>query len=193
MTSMSGEPLPSWAEGKAKQAIIDFVEQTCGEQGIPIEERVAVFDNDGTLWCEKPMPIQLDFILRRLAEMAQARPGAARAPAVEGRRRARLRLVRCARWTEHYAGDDTNVRTLAGGILAAYAGISVEDFEAQSDAFIRSAQHPTLGRGYLRVRLRTDGRVARLPRRQRLRELHRLGRRPRLHAADQPGHVRHPP
>ena len=50
---------------------------------------------------------------------------------------------------EHYAGDDTNVRTLAGGILAAYAGISVEDFEAQADAFMRSTQHPTLGRGYL--------------------------------------------
>jgi phosphoserine phosphatase len=50
---------------------------------------------------------------------------------------------------DHYAGDDTNVRTLAGGILAAYEGISVEDFEAQSDAFLRSARHPTLGRGYL--------------------------------------------
>ena len=50
---------------------------------------------------------------------------------------------------EHYAGDDTNVRVLAGGILAAYDGISVEDFEAQADAFLRSAQHPTLGRAYL--------------------------------------------
>ena len=39
---------------------------------MPVEERVAVFDNDGTLWCEKPMPIQLDFILRRLVEMAEA-------------------------------------------------------------------------------------------------------------------------
>jgi hypothetical protein len=51
--------------------------------------------------------------------------------------------------TEHYAGNDTNVKTLAGGILAAYAGISVDDFEQQSDAFLRSAQHPTLGRRYL--------------------------------------------
>jgi phosphoserine phosphatase len=55
-----------------------------------------------------------------------------------------------AAMTEHYAGDDTKVQTLAGGILAAYEGISVEDFEAQSDAFLRSARHPTLGRGYLR-------------------------------------------
>jgi phosphoserine phosphatase len=50
---------------------------------------------------------------------------------------------------EHYAGDDTNVRTLAEGILAAYAGISVEEFEQRSGAFLRSAQHPTLGCGYL--------------------------------------------
>ena len=46
--------------------------------------------------------------------------------------------------SQHYAGDDTNVKTLAVGILTAYAGISVEEFESQSDAFMRSAQHPTL-------------------------------------------------
>ena len=58
-----------------------------------------MFDNDGTLWCEKPMPIQLDFILRRLVEMAEADADVARTPAVEGRLRARLRLVRRASWT----------------------------------------------------------------------------------------------
>ena len=71
------EDLASWRDGSAKQAIIDFVARTCGERGSPAvspEERVAVFDNDGTLWCEKPMPIQLDFILRRLAEMVAAQP-----------------------------------------------------------------------------------------------------------------------
>ena len=144
---MTRELLSSWAEGKAKQAIIDFVEQTCGENGVPIEERVAVFDNDGTLWCEKPMPIQLDFILRRLAEMAQADPE------LGSRQPWKAVVERDFGWFgkvvhEHYAGDDTNVGTLLGGILAAFAGISVEDFEAKSDAFIRSAQHPTLGRGY---------------------------------------------
>ena len=58
--------LTSWRDGPAKQAIVAFVARGCGE---------AVFDNDGTLWCEKPMPIQLDFILRRLVEMALADPG----------------------------------------------------------------------------------------------------------------------
>src|SRR2546430_17444725 len=67
---------------------------------------------------------------------------------------------------EHYAGDDSNVKILAAGILAAYEGISVEDFEAQSDEFL-----------------------PRLPRSQRIRQLHRFGRRPRLHAPDQHGGI----
>ncbi|HET8619634.1 MAG TPA: hypothetical protein VFM27_11775 [Acidimicrobiales bacterium] len=74
---MTDELLPSWRDGSAKRAICDFVRRTCGEDGsdaVPVEERVAVFDNDGTLWCEKPMPIQLDFILRRLVDMAGAQP-----------------------------------------------------------------------------------------------------------------------
>ena len=54
-------------------------------EGVPAEERIAVFDNDGTLWCEKPLPIQADFILRRLAEMADADPTCASAS--PGRRR----------------------------------------------------------------------------------------------------------
>jgi phosphoserine phosphatase len=109
---------------------------------------VAVFDNDGTLWCEKPMPIQADFILRRLFEMAHADPE------LRDRQPWKAAYERDHAWlgevlAEHYAGDDTNVRTLLGGVLAAYAGMSVDDFEAKADAFLRTAQHPTLGRGYL--------------------------------------------
>jgi phosphoserine phosphatase len=109
---------------------------------------VAVFDNDGTLWCEKPMPIQLDFILRRLAAMAEADP------ALRDRQPWKAAYERDYAWlgavvAQHYAGDETNVRTLAGGILAAYDGISVEDFEALAGEFLRTTQHPTLGRPYL--------------------------------------------
>jgi hypothetical protein len=63
--------LLSWRDGAAKQAIVDFLAQA---DSVPVEHRIAVFDNDGTLWCEKPMPIQLDFILRRFVEMAEASP-----------------------------------------------------------------------------------------------------------------------
>jgi phosphoserine phosphatase len=94
------------------------------------------------------MPIQLDFILRRLVAMAEAKPE------LQERQPWKAAFERDYGWfgklmADHYAGDDTNVRTHAGGILAAYEGISVEDFEQESDAFLRSAQHPTLERGYL--------------------------------------------
>jgi phosphoserine phosphatase len=139
--------LASWKDSVPKRELVEFVERTVSD-AVPVEERVAVFDNDGTLWCEKPMPIQLDFILRRLVEMAEAQPE------LRERQPWRAAYERDYGWfgrlmAEHYAGDDTNVRTLAVGILAAYEGISVDDFEAQADAFLRSAQHPTLGRGYL--------------------------------------------
>src|SRR4051795_3604175 len=65
--------LSSWRDGVVRKTIVDFVEQTVADT-VPVEERIAVFDNDGTLWCEKPMPVQLDFILRRFVEMAEAEP-----------------------------------------------------------------------------------------------------------------------
>jgi phosphoserine phosphatase len=143
--------LPGWRDGPAKQAIVEFVTRVCGGDGskpVPVAERLAVFGNDGTLWCEKPMPIQLDFILRRLGEMAEADP------ALRGRQPWKAAHERDYGWLsavmqEHYAGDETKVRVLGAGILAAYDGISVEDFEARADRFLRSGQHPTLGRGYL--------------------------------------------
>jgi phosphoserine phosphatase len=145
------DPLSTWSQGAAKEAIISFVGQTCADgsaNAVPVAERVAVFDNDGTLWCEKPMPIQLDFILRRLAEMAEVDPALReRQPWKAARERDYSWLARVV--AEHYAGDDTNVGTLAAGILAAFANLSVDQFEADADAFLRSARHPTLDRGYL--------------------------------------------
>src|SRR4051794_9689673 len=139
--------LSSWRDGVVRKTIVDFVEQTLAD-GVPVEERVAVFDNDGTLWCEKPMPIQADFIVRRLFEMAQADAQ------LRSRQPWKAAYQRDHAWfgnvlLEHYAGNDTEVRTLLGGVLAAYAGISVEDFEAESVAFLRTARHPSLGRSYL--------------------------------------------
>ena len=75
--TVNAELLSGWRDGPTRRAIVEFVERSCGADGsatVPIEERVAVFDNDGTLWCEKPMPIQLDFILRRLVQMAEEQP-----------------------------------------------------------------------------------------------------------------------
>jgi len=148
--------LKSWRDGPAKRGIVEFVARVCGEDGsepVPVEERLAVFDNDGTLWCEKPMPIQLDFILRRLVAMAEADT------ALRERQPWKAAYERDYGWfgavmAEHYAGDDANIPVLAAGILGAYAGVSVEEFEARSDEFLRGTQHPTLGRGYLETAYR---------------------------------------
>ncbi len=150
-TDSAHGPLSTWRDGPAKKAILAFVAAVNGQDGsapVAPEERVAVFDNDGTLWCEKPVPIQMDFILRRLVEMAQADA------ALRERQPWKAAHEGDHAWfaavmTEHYAGDDHNVKTLAGGVLAAYAGVSVEEFESRADTFLRGTRHPTLGRGYL--------------------------------------------
>jgi phosphoserine phosphatase len=151
VTSANTEPLPSWNDTAARRAIMQFVEAVSGadrEGHVPPEERVAVFDNDGTLWCEQPMPIQLDFILRRLVAMAD------QDPALRPRQPWKAAYDKDYQWfgqvvARHYHGDDRELPVLAAGVLQAFAGITVEDFEAQADSFLRSAQHPTLGRGYL--------------------------------------------
>jgi phosphoglycolate phosphatase-like HAD superfamily hydrolase len=143
--------LASWRTGPARQAIVDFVARVTGAGGsapVPVEHRVAVFDNDGTLWCEKPMPIQLDFILRRLVEMADADP------ALQGQQPWQAACERDAEWlssviVDHYAGDDRKVKTLLAGVLAAYDGMSVEDFEQRARAFLRTASNAVLRRSYL--------------------------------------------
>jgi phosphoserine phosphatase len=148
---VTGDPLASWRDGASKQAIIEFVQRVTSEGSpgfVAPEERVAVFDNDGTLWCEKPMPIQLDFILRRLAAMAD------QDPELRTRQPWQAAHTRDYGWlgqviTSHYQGDDRELPVLAAGILQAFAGITVEEFEAQADTFLRGAQHPTLDRGYV--------------------------------------------
>jgi phosphoserine phosphatase len=144
-------PLESWRDRPVRQRIIDFVSKVNGENGsepVPVEERVAVFDNDGTLWCEKPMPIQADFILRRLAEMATKNAE------LRERQPWQAAYNKDFAWfgnviDEHYAGDDSKVKILLGGLLASYDGMSVEEFEAASDSFLRNVSHPTLGFPYL--------------------------------------------
>jgi haloacid dehalogenase-like hydrolase len=151
MTSSVPDPLPAWRDGPAKRAIVEFVRRTCDGDGsapVPVEERVAVFDNDGTLWCEKPAPVQLYFILRRLAEMAEANPD------LRDRQPWKAAREGDPSWfgavlTAHYAGDDSGVPELAAGVLGAYAGFSVDDFEAQAAAFLTTGRHPTLDRVFV--------------------------------------------
>jgi hypothetical protein len=137
--------LASWRDTATREAIVAFVE---GEaQSLPPEERVAVFDNDGTLWCEKPMPIELGFILKRFAEMAE-QDGSLRE-----RQPWKATVEQDYAWlgnviTKHYAGDDSGVKVLMGGILQAFAGWTVDDYGAAAHSFVSESEHPTLGRTF---------------------------------------------
>jgi hypothetical protein len=71
------DPLPSWNDGPAKRSIIAFVEKVTkpgSPDFVPVPERIATFDNDGTLWCEQPVPVQLYFALDRVKALAPQHP-----------------------------------------------------------------------------------------------------------------------
>ena len=71
------DPLPSWNDTAPKKAIVAFVGKVTKEGSpdfVPVAERIATFDNDGTLWCEKPLPVQLFFMLDRVKTLAPQHP-----------------------------------------------------------------------------------------------------------------------
>ena len=140
--------LHSWNDGDSKRAIEKFVSSvtTPGSPDfVRPEARIAVFDNDGTLWCEKPMPIELGFILQRLAAMA------AHEPALREQQPWKAAHAKDYRWldevvTKHYRGDDTGVKVLIEGMLKAFEGMAVDSYSLLAETFLRRAQHPTLNR-----------------------------------------------
>ncbi|MGH3102433.1 MAG: HAD family hydrolase [Thermoleophilia bacterium] len=144
------DPLPSWRDTATRSAIVEFVEsvtRTGGAGFVPPEERVATFDNDGTLWCEKPMPIELGFILQRLAAMAD------QDPSLRDRQPWKAAYDRDYGWlgeviTRHYHGDDSDLKVLLGGILQAFAGMDVDAYQVAAHRFQAESRHPTLDRAF---------------------------------------------
>lgn len=142
--------LKSWVDGPTKSAIVDFVGRVTEEGGadhVVREERVAVFDNDGTLWCEKPMYIQLDFIVRRLAEKASGDASLAAQQPYQSAVSGDLKWFGDA-ITKHYQGDDADLKVLAGAVMSLHQSMTVEQHAALVSEFYADAKHPTLGRPY---------------------------------------------
>ncbi|GJF13830.1 acid phosphatase [Mycolicibacterium cyprinidarum] len=141
--------LDSWTDGPTKSAIVDFVGRvtTAGPDFVSPEARVAVFDNDGTLWCEKPMYIQLDFIVRRLVEQATADSSLAEQQPYRAACSGDLQWFGAA-ITKHYQGDDADLKVLAKAIMSLHQSMKVEDHAEKVAAFFAEATHPTLGRPY---------------------------------------------
>ena len=144
------EVLPSWRETATRAAILEFVAAVTDEDSrdfVPPEGRIAVFDNDGTLWTEKPMPTQLHYLLEQWKLAATADP------ALAERQPYRAAIDGDYAWLgaaidKHYAGDDSDLGLLIGAVAASSAGASVEEYEASVAAFYREARHLTLGSSY---------------------------------------------
>ena len=144
------EILSLWNETPTKKAIIDYVNAVTDSKStdfVPEVERIAVFDNDGTLWCEKPMYIQLDFILRRWVEMANENP------ALREQQPWKAAVEKDYAWlgnvvVKHYRGDDSDIPVVMKGLLTAFEGVTIEDLSERAGNFLRTQSHPTLKRLY---------------------------------------------
>ena len=146
---MSAAALAHWNDGPTKSAIIDFVGRvtTPGSNYVPPEERLAVFDNDGTLWAEKPAYVQLDFLVRRLAELATSDPSLAEKEPYAAAIAGDLGWFGKA-LVKHYDGDDSQLEALAGAVFSAFQGITVERHAELVREFFSTAEHPVLRRPY---------------------------------------------
>jgi phosphoglycolate phosphatase-like HAD superfamily hydrolase len=142
--------LQSWNDGPAKSAIMDFVARVTEEGGSDYVEpsaRVAVFDNDGTLWPEKPLVIQLDFTVRRFREQAENDPALQDQQPYKAAYEGDLQWLGAA-MIKHYRGDDSDLELLEVAVPKAFESVTIEEYDQRVKAFFAEADNPKLGRSY---------------------------------------------
>jgi hypothetical protein len=141
LAAAAADRLPSWNDGPAKQSIVAFVEKVTQEGDldfVPLAERIATFDNDGSLWCEQPAYFQLLFALDRIKATAKEHP--------EWKEQEPFKSI--------LAGD---IKGLAAAgekgllqiIAATHAGMTVDEFHALVSEWMRTARHPKYQRPYI--------------------------------------------
>jgi phosphoserine phosphatase len=136
----AADPLPSWNEGKARQSIVDFVRKVTNGGGpdfVPVAERIAVFDNDGTLWAEQPMYFQALFAFDRIKALASQHP--------EWRHREPFASVLRGDPQAALAGGE---HALVEMVMATHAGTTTEEFDRIVRDWVAGARHPKTGRLY---------------------------------------------
>jgi phosphoglycolate phosphatase-like HAD superfamily hydrolase len=138
--SAASEPLPSWNEGSAKQAILNFVRETTDRASpkfVPPEERIATFDQDGTLWVEQPLYSQMVYCLDRIAVLAAEEPALREVEpfktVLSGNREAIARL---------------SMQDLEQIAIAALSGTTTDELEAEGKKWLATAKHPRWKRPY---------------------------------------------
>jgi len=140
VTAVASDPLASWNDNAAKQSVVAFVERVTDEGSpdfVPVEERIATFDNDGTLWSEQPYYFQLAFALDRVKAMAPDHPEWKTKQPFKGVLEGDLKAV--------MAGGK---KSLIEIVAATHAGMTADEFEQIVTDWISTAKHPKTGRLY---------------------------------------------
>ncbi len=140
------DPLPSWNDSAARTAILDFVARVTKDGGpdyVPPAERIATFDNDGTLWCEQPVQVQVFFALWRLKALAEKDPD------IKGRQPFKAFLEHDMK-TIH----DLGKKAVFEMAFATHAGLTEDEFDAVARDFFATARHPQLGRRFTELTYR---------------------------------------
>lgn len=139
-SSASEESLSSWNEGSTKQAIVDFIDKTTtvgNPDFIPEADRIAVFDNDGTLWSEQPMYFQLAYAIDFVKKEAPDHP--------EWKEKEPFKSLLEGNLTKVLAGGE---HALVQLVMASHAGMSAEEFESSVTQWLSTAVHPKTGKPY---------------------------------------------
>jgi len=142
------QPLASWTDGPARRAIIEFVTSATspGPGFVEVADRIATFDNDGTLWVEQPLPPQFDFVFRKWAEEIKADPSLADQQPYKA-------II--AQDPAFFAGlavqDPEVVATLLAAFGRSWKGTTPEEFEAQVRDWLVTVKQPKLGVPYIEL------------------------------------------
>ena len=140
-SAKGGDPLPSWNDGKTKQSIITFVTKVTtpgSPEFVPVPERIATFDNDGTLWCEQPVPVQLYFALDRVKALAPQHP--------EWKTKEPFASLLKGDVKKALEGGDHGLMEL---FMATHTGMTTDEFAQMVQDWISTAKHPTTGKRFL--------------------------------------------
>jgi hypothetical protein len=136
----ANDPLPSWNDGPVKSAILDFVARVTNENSpgfVPIPDRIATFDNDGTLWCEQPVYVQALFIRDRIRALAPSHP--------DWREKDPYKAVL---ENDRKALADIGEKGFAEIVGATHAGMTIDEFRTIVTDWITAAKHPRFDRPY---------------------------------------------
>lgn len=134
------DALPSWNDGATKQSIVNFVQEVSNPESksyVKPEERIAVFDNDGTLWAEKPIYFQLEFVKDRIKELAPSHP--------EWKTEQPFKAVL---ENDNKALAEGGYEGLMKLLMATHAGMTQAEFQNIAEQWLSAAKHPRFNRPY---------------------------------------------